>query len=122
MDMKLYRKLKKKTREMEQYKEQAIHILMFFVSEKPKLPDNFQALTWDKLAESVQAIHTSRSIKSSLEELYQAVENMCSHKMSAALYDQLKQICEHHVKSNITQFLEYPLSAITILDRNTSNS
>ncbi|XP_071163258.1 cullin-4A-like [Mytilus edulis] len=74
--------------------------------EKPRLPDNFQALTWDKLAESVQAIHTSRSINSSLEELYQAVENMCSHKMSAALYDQLKQICENHVKSNITQFLE----------------
>ena len=74
--------------------------------EKPKLPDNFQTLTWDKLAESVQAIHTSRSIKSSLEELYQAVENMCFHKMSAALYDQLKQICEHHVKSNITQFLK----------------
>ena len=113
MDMKLNRKLEEKTREM----EQAINISLFFVSEKPKLPDNFQTLTWDKLAESVQAIHTSRSIKSSLEELYQAVENMCFHKMSAALYDQLKQICEHHVKSNITQFLKYPLSAITILDR-----
>jgi hypothetical protein len=48
--MKLNRKLEEKTRET----EQAINISLFFVSEKPKLPDNFQTLTWDKLAESVQ--------------------------------------------------------------------
>lgn len=73
--------------------------------EKPKLPENYQQQTWDRLRESVDAIHTSRSITLSLEELYQAVENMCSHKMSAVLYDQLRQVCEDHVKSNITQFL-----------------
>ncbi|KAK3094652.1 hypothetical protein FSP39_004482 [Pinctada imbricata] len=65
--------------------------------EKPKLPENFQQQTWEKLKESVEAIHTSRSIKSSLEELYQAVENMCSHKMSVQLYDQLRQVCESHI-------------------------
>lgn len=73
--------------------------------EKPKLPENYQQQTWDRLRESVDAIHTSRSITLSLEELYQAVENMCSHKMSAVLYDQLRQVIEEHVKSNITQFL-----------------
>ncbi|KAJ8309854.1 hypothetical protein KUTeg_011719 [Tegillarca granosa] len=76
--------------------------------EKPKLPENYQQQTWDRLRESVDAIHTSRSITLSLEELYQAVENMCSHKMSAVLYDQLRQVIEEHVKSNITQFLVYP--------------
>ncbi|KAL5004108.1 hypothetical protein ScPMuIL_017564 [Solemya velum] len=76
--------------------------------EKPKLPDNYQQETWEKLQGAVEAIHTSHSIQASLEELYQAVENMCSHKMSATLYDQLKQSCEKHVKSNISQFLGYP--------------
>ena len=44
-------------------------------TEKPKLPDNYQRETWGKLKEAIVAIQTSRSIKSSLEELYQAVEN-----------------------------------------------
>ncbi|XP_064638709.1 cullin-4A-like [Lineus longissimus] len=73
--------------------------------EKPKLPDNYGEEAWAKLKETVEAIHNRVSIKSSLEELYQAVENMCSHKMSANLYDQLKVVCEKHVKSNTHQFL-----------------
>ena len=31
---------------------------------------------------------------------------MCSHKMSANLYEQLKVVCESHVKGNIHQFLK----------------
>jgi cullin-4 len=73
--------------------------------EKPKLPENYQQETWDKLKEAVEAIHTSHAIKSSLEELYQAVENMCSHKMSAHLYEQLRIVCENHVRGNVSQFL-----------------
>ncbi len=73
--------------------------------EKPKLPDNYQESTWDSLRDAVEAIHTSRSIKASLEELYQAVENMCSHKMAPKLYDQLKLLCENHVQANRQQFL-----------------
>jgi len=38
--------------------------------DKPKLPENFQQDTWQKLREAVDAIHKSHSIKSSLEELY----------------------------------------------------
>ena len=40
-------------------------------TEKPKLPENYQAETWEKLRDAVDAIHTSRSITASLEELYQ---------------------------------------------------
>ena len=36
------------------------------------------------------AIQQSRSITYSLEELYQAVENMCNHKMAAQVYANLK--------------------------------
>ena len=41
-----------------------------YLSDKPKLPENFQQETWQKLREAIDAIHKSHSIKSSLEELY----------------------------------------------------
>ncbi|XP_071553163.1 cullin-4A [Temnothorax nylanderi] len=72
---------------------------------KPKLPDNYQEQTWEKLQEAVVAIQTSKSIRYSLEELYQAVENMCNHKMASTLYSNLTILTESHVKANIEQFL-----------------
>lgn len=53
------------------------------------LPDNYQEETWEKLKEAVIAIQTSKSIRYCFEELYHAVENMCSHKMAATLYSNL---------------------------------
>lgn len=50
------------------------------------------------------AIQTSKSIQYSLEELYQAVENMCNHKMDSQLYTKLTALTETHVKSNIKTF------------------
>ncbi|NWY34047.1 CUL4B protein, partial [Pheucticus melanocephalus] len=76
--------------------------------DKPKLPENYTDETWQKLKEAVEAIQNSTSIKYNLEELYQAVENLCSYKISANLYKQLKQICEDHIKAQIHQFREYP--------------
>ncbi|NXV15105.1 CUL4A protein, partial [Cepphus grylle] len=76
--------------------------------ERPKLPDNYTQDTWQKLHEAVGAIQSSISIKYNLEELYQAVENLCSYKVSATLYKQLRQVCEDHVKAQILQFREYP--------------
>ncbi|NWU67404.1 CUL4A protein, partial [Pterocles burchelli] len=76
--------------------------------ERPKLPDNYTQDTWQKLHEAVGAIQSSISIKYNLEELYQAVENLCSYKVSATLYKQLRQVCEDHVKAQIVQFREYP--------------
>lgn len=54
-----------------------------------------------KLEEAVIAIQLSKPIKYSLEELYQAVVNMCSHKMDAQLYVKLMELTEQHVKRNI---------------------
>uniref|UniRef100_A0A8C9U9B7 Cullin 4B n=1 Tax=Scleropages formosus TaxID=113540 RepID=A0A8C9U9B7_SCLFO len=69
--------------------------------EKPKLPENYTDETWQKLREAVEAIQNSTSIKYNLEELYQAVENLCSHKISAKLYKQLRAVCEEHIKAQI---------------------
>uniref|UniRef100_A0A667YZW3 Cullin-4B n=1 Tax=Myripristis murdjan TaxID=586833 RepID=A0A667YZW3_9TELE len=80
--------------------------------EKPKLPENYIQETWQKLKEAVEAIQNSTSIKYNLEELYQAVENLCSHKISAKLYKQLRAVCEDHIKAQIDQFREYPFHVL----------
>ncbi|CAN9515154.1 unnamed protein product [Ophioblennius macclurei] len=80
--------------------------------EKPKLPENYTQETWQKLKEAVEAIQNSTSIKYNLEELYQAVENLCSHKISAKLYKQLRAVCEDHIKAQIDQFREYPFFTV----------
>uniref|UniRef100_A0A452V6T4 Cullin 4A n=1 Tax=Ursus maritimus TaxID=29073 RepID=A0A452V6T4_URSMA len=77
-------------------------------TDRPKLPDNYTQDTWQKLHEAVKAIQSSTSIRYNLEELYQAVENLCSHKVSPTLYRQLRQVCEDHVQAQILQFREYP--------------
>ncbi|XP_041697829.2 cullin-4B [Coregonus clupeaformis] len=85
--------------------------------EKPKLPENYTHETWQKLKEAVEAIQNSTSIKYNLEELYQAVENLCSHKISARLYKQLWVVCEDHIKAQIDQFREDVLDSTLFLKK-----
>uniref|UniRef100_A0A8D0MF29 Cullin 4A n=1 Tax=Sus scrofa TaxID=9823 RepID=A0A8D0MF29_PIG len=81
--------------------------------DRPKLPDNYTQDTWHKLHEAVKAIQSSTSIRYNLEELYQAVENLCSHKVAPTLYQQLREACESHVQAQILQFREYPFLVCT---------
>ncbi|KAF7252539.1 Cullin-4A [Varanus komodoensis] len=83
-------------------------LTMTTLLKRPTLADNYTRDTWQKLHEAVKAIQSSTSIKYNLEELYQAVENVCSYKASPTLYRQLRQVCEDHVKAQILQFREYP--------------
>ncbi|XP_030620491.1 cullin-4B [Chanos chanos] len=85
--------------------------------EKPKLPENYTHETWQKLKEAVEAIQNSTSIRYNLEELYQAVENLCSHKISAKLYKQLRVVCEDHIKAQIDQFREDALDSVLFLKK-----
>uniref|UniRef100_A0A3Q2W2H1 Cullin-4B n=1 Tax=Haplochromis burtoni TaxID=8153 RepID=A0A3Q2W2H1_HAPBU len=85
--------------------------------EKPKLPENYTQETWQKLKEAVEAIQNSTSIKYNLEELYQAVENLCFHKISAKLYKQLRAVCEDHIKAQIDQFREDALDSVLFLKK-----
>ena len=75
---------------------------------KPDLPENYESETCKKLREVIIAIQLQRSISYSLEELYQAVENMCSHKMAASLYSNLRVECERHIQSLVPVFERYP--------------
>uniref|UniRef100_A0A665W8T8 Cullin 4A n=1 Tax=Echeneis naucrates TaxID=173247 RepID=A0A665W8T8_ECHNA len=69
-----------------------------YLVDRPKLAENYTEDTWLKLRDAVGAIQNSTSIKYNLEELYQAVENLCSYKVSPTLYKQLRQVCEDHVQ------------------------
>uniref|UniRef100_A0A8C6PE70 Cullin-4A n=1 Tax=Nothobranchius furzeri TaxID=105023 RepID=A0A8C6PE70_NOTFU len=83
----------------------------------PKLSENYTEDTWLKLRDAVGAIQNSTSIKYNLEELYQAVENLCSYKVSPTLYKQLRQVCEDHVQAQIHQFREYPFDLCSRMNR-----
>ncbi|XP_015267261.1 PREDICTED: cullin-4A [Gekko japonicus] len=85
--------------------------------ERPVLPDSYTQDTWKKLHEAVRAIQSSTSIKYNLEELYQAVENVCSYNASPTLYKQLRQVCEDHVKAQILQFREDSLDSLLFLKK-----
>ncbi|XP_003477616.1 cullin-4A isoform X1 [Cavia porcellus] len=85
--------------------------------DRPRLPDNYTQDTWQKLHEAVQAIQGSTSIRYNLEELYQAVENLCSHKVSPTLYRQLRQVCEDHVQAQILPFREDSLDSVLFLKK-----
>lgn len=69
--------------------------------EKPKLPENYQEVSWNILREAVIAIQSSRSISTPREELYREVDNMCSYKMAPKIYSKLESLCIDHVKNNI---------------------
>ncbi|XP_071397468.1 cullin-4A isoform X2 [Centroberyx affinis] len=85
--------------------------------DRPKLAENYTEDTWLKLRDAVGAIQNSTSIKYNLEELYQAVENLCSYKVSPTLYKQLRQVCEDHVQAQIHQFREESLDSLSFLKR-----
>uniref|UniRef100_A0A1B0FQC9 Cullin-4A n=1 Tax=Glossina morsitans morsitans TaxID=37546 RepID=A0A1B0FQC9_GLOMM len=84
---------------------------------KPTLPENYSESTCQKLEEAVVAIQLSKPIKYILEELYQAVENMCSHKMDAQLYTKLKDLTEAHVKRNVETFTGGSMDKLVFLKK-----
>ncbi|KAF5284860.1 hypothetical protein FQR65_LT13412 [Abscondita terminalis] len=59
--------------------------------------NDYREQTWSKLEEAVLAIQTSTGNEYSLEELYQAVENMCNHKMAHTIYNNLRRLTDHHI-------------------------
>ena len=88
------------------FAEVMVHVL---IAGKPGLPKNFEEQTLVKLEEAICAIHNSSCISYSLEELYLAVENMCSHKMADKLYNRLTVKCENHIKQQLPKLLAYLL-------------
>lgn len=84
-----------------------------FFSDK-QLPQDFIEKTWWKLQEAVEAIQKQQPVSTTYEELYQSVENLCSKKQPAWLYDRLKNYCEKHVQSELPNLLEISQSGDSV--------
>jgi cullin-4 len=73
---------------------------------KPTLPADFEEERWRRLQGAVQAVYASRPVPASLEELYKAAEDLCSHRMAANLYRRLVGEMEEHIKSELGRLME----------------
>ncbi|KAJ3192225.1 Cullin-4 [Irineochytrium annulatum] len=72
---------------------------------KPKVPDDYEHVTWLKLKAAVDAIHASNPVEDSLEELYKSAEHLCHQKKAELTYNRLKVTCEEHVKVVLRELL-----------------
>eukprot|EP00123_Amoebidium_parasiticum_P013570 comp22032_c0_seq1/m.31981 comp22032_c0_seq1/g.31981 ORF comp22032_c0_seq1/g.31981 comp22032_c0_seq1/m.31981 type:complete len:752 (-) comp22032_c0_seq1:260-2515(-) len=85
----------------------------------PRLPANYESDTWQKLQQAVSAVHASKAVGMSLEELYQMVENLCNHKMAAGLYTKLRDVLDAHICSQLEPLIQSDLNDtdfLTLID------
>ena len=61
------------------------------LSNAPKLPENFNANTWAKLSNAIQAIHDAKPVSDSMESLYNSVKDLCLHKLAEETYKKLRE-------------------------------
>ncbi|XP_052182282.1 cullin-4-like [Diospyros lotus] len=64
---------------------------------KPTLPLNFEENTWVTLKSAISAIFLKQPDPCDLEKLYQAVNDLCLHKMGGSLYQRIEKECEAHI-------------------------
>lgn len=86
-------------------KPKATKLVIKPLRSKPRLPENFEAETWQKLQAAVHAVHAKRTVDHSLEELYRAVEDMCLQSLAASVYDRLRAVCEQHIEARLEALL-----------------
>lgn len=70
---------------------------------KPKVPESFFEDFFRKLQFAVTAVHEMKAMDTTQEELYRAVESLCIHKRTDALYTQLYSQCEIHTVQTIQE-------------------
>ncbi|KAI4312356.1 hypothetical protein MLD38_037173 [Melastoma candidum] len=66
---------------------------------KPTIPENFEEDTWEKLKSAINAMFLKQPVAYALENLYQAVSDLCLHKLGANLYQRIEKECEAHISS-----------------------
>ncbi|WZZ02211.1 hypothetical protein YC2023_074539 [Brassica napus] len=66
---------------------------------KPSLPTNFEDTTWENLQSAIRAIFLKQPFPFDLERLYQAVDDLCLHKLEGKLYERIEKECEEHISS-----------------------
>jgi cullin-4 len=69
------------------------------------LPADFEATSWARLVNAVDAVHASRAVPDSLEQLYGVVEALCSNGFAANTYSRLRATLAAHVGGSLAQRL-----------------
>ncbi|PIA41621.1 hypothetical protein AQUCO_02200213v1 [Aquilegia coerulea] len=72
-------------------------LVIKFTKGKPKPPTNFEETTWIVLKSAINAIFLKQRTPSHFEDLYQAVDSLCIHKMGGDLYQRIEKECEAHI-------------------------
>ncbi|KAG6476099.1 cullin-4-like [Zingiber officinale] len=72
---------------------------------KPSLPANFEEDTWATLKSAITAIFLKRPDPCDCEKLYQAVSNLCLHKMGGSLYQRIEEECEMHISMALSSLV-----------------
>eukprot|EP00252_Welwitschia_mirabilis_P026343 TRINITY_DN8630_c0_g1_i1.p1 TRINITY_DN8630_c0_g1~~TRINITY_DN8630_c0_g1_i1.p1 ORF type:complete len:804 (+),score=179.82 TRINITY_DN8630_c0_g1_i1:191-2602(+) len=94
--------------------------LNILLKEKPKIPVDFEEVTWTRIKQAVNAIHLKQPINCSFEELYLDVENLCLHKMADNLYRRLQEECESHISSTMKSLIGQssdPVVFLTLVEK-----
>ncbi|XP_071706228.1 cullin-4-like [Rutidosis leptorrhynchoides] len=68
---------------------------------KPSLPTNFEENTWSVLKSAISAIFLKQPDSCDLEKLYQAVNDLCLHKLGGNLYNRIEKECEAHISTTL---------------------
>ncbi|KAK4399362.1 Cullin-4 [Sesamum angolense] len=66
---------------------------------KPTLPSNFEENTWATLKSAINAIFLKQPDPCDLEKLYQAVNDLCLHKMGGSLYQRIEKDCGEFISA-----------------------
>ncbi|XP_057471873.1 cullin-4-like isoform X2 [Actinidia eriantha] len=74
-------------------------LVIKLVKGKPTLPINFEENTWAILKSAISAIFLKQPDPCDSEKLYQAVNDLCLHKMGESLYRRIEKECEAHISA-----------------------
>ncbi len=72
------------------------------------ISQKYEDQSWDKLKLCIEAVFNQKPISFLYDELYRAVENMCTHNMASLLYQNLEAECKSRVLSVVRTFQQYP--------------
>lgn len=86
------------------------------LKQKSVIPDNYQIEAFKKLHEYVIAILNRNFIDYSLEELYQAVEDLCNNNSAELLYKTLVFDIESHIKKILEVIIDVKCDNVSFIN------
>lgn len=90
-------------------------LVIKLVKGKPTLPTNFEEDTWATLKSAITAIFLKQPDPCDSEKLYQAVSDLCLHKMGGNLYHRIQKECEQHISAKLESLVGQSLDLVVFL-------